>query len=103
MNSKLFWFYISNIGNVLRGGFFRFKTKYIEGFPVPNLNKSNENIVKSINMLVDRILYCKKKNPNIDTSMEENEIDSLVYHLYDLTYDEVKIIDPKIPIKRDTY
>lgn len=103
LNSKLFWFYISNIGNVLRGGFFRFKTKYIEGFPVPNLNKSNENIVKSIDILVARILYSKKKNPNIDTSMEENEIDSLVYHLYGLTYDEVEIIDPEIQIKRDTY
>lgn len=87
----------------MRGGFFRFKTKYIEGFPVPNLNKSNENIVKSIDILVARILYSKKKNPNIDTSMEENEIDSLVYHLYGLTYDEVEIIDPENQIKRDTY
>lgn len=103
LNSKLFWFYLINTGYVLRGGFFTFKTKYIEGFPVPSLNKSNEYIVKSIDILVTRVLYSKKKNPNIDTSMEENEIDSLVYHLYGLTYDEVEIIDPKIQIKRDTY
>lgn len=32
-----------------------------------------------------------------------NIIDNIVYHLYDLTYDEVLIVDPKTPITRDEY
>ena len=33
----------------------------------------------------------------------EQQIDLIVYHLYNLTYDEVLIIDPEIPISRDEY
>ena len=31
------------------------------------------------------------------------EIDHIVYHLYDLTYDEVLIVDPNTPITRKEY
>jgi hypothetical protein len=43
--------------------------------------------------LVDKILAAKKQNPQADTSEWENEIDRLVYRLYDLTEEEVKIIE----------
>jgi hypothetical protein len=42
---------------------------------------------------VDKILAAKKQNPQTDTSEWENEIDELVYRLYDLTEDEIKIIE----------
>ncbi|SFN24967.1 Eco57I restriction-modification methylase domain-containing protein [Salegentibacter flavus] len=35
LNSKLFWFYLSNTGNVLRGGYIGVKRKVLEPFPVP--------------------------------------------------------------------
>lgn len=35
LNSSLLWFYLQNTGAVLRGGYFRFKTKYLEPFPLP--------------------------------------------------------------------
>ncbi|BCY28970.1 Eco57I restriction-modification methylase domain-containing protein [Flavobacterium okayamense] len=37
LNSKLLWFYLSSTGYVLRGGFFTFKTKYLEPFPLPKI------------------------------------------------------------------
>ena len=37
LNSSLFWFYLQSTGAVLRGGYFRFKTKYLEPFPLPKL------------------------------------------------------------------
>lgn len=46
---------------------------------------------KQIEKLVDEIL--KKKKANHDTTSLEKEIDVLVYKLYELTYDEVKIVD----------
>ena len=34
---------------------------------------------------------------------DEEQIDLLVYHLYNLTYDEVLIVDPETPITREEY
>jgi len=46
--------------------------------------------------LVDQILAAKKENPRADTSHWEREIDIIVYKLYNLTYEEVEIIEPQI-------
>jgi hypothetical protein len=43
--------------------------------------------------LVDKILAAKQQNPQTDTSEWENEIDKLVYRLYELTEEEIKIIE----------
>ncbi|ALO17374.1 Type IIS restriction enzyme Eco57I [Salinivirga cyanobacteriivorans] len=36
LNSSIFWFYLSNTGNVLRGGYIGVKRKVLEPFGVPN-------------------------------------------------------------------
>ena len=43
--------------------------------------------------LVDRILEAKKLDPQSDTSVLEAEIDRLVYDLYGLTEDEIRIVE----------
>jgi len=35
LNSSVMWFFLKTTGYVLRGGFFTFKTKYLEPFPLP--------------------------------------------------------------------
>ena len=45
----------------------------------------------------------KKKKSNQDTTSLEKEIDVLVYHLYELTYDEVKIIDKDFWLSDEEY
>ncbi len=48
LNAKLLWFYLSNTGTVLRGGYFRFKTKYLYPFPLPGVpSDPNPYIEKS--------------------------------------------------------
>jgi hypothetical protein len=42
---------------------------------------------------VDKILAHKKANPSSDTTLLESELDHMVYKLYDLTEEEVKIIE----------
>lgn len=61
----------------------------------PPITSSNEPIVKQIEALVDKILAAKKQNLQADTSEWEKEIDKLVYRLYDLTEEEVKIIEER--------
>ena len=48
-----------------------------------------ETIIK----LVDKILSAKRSNPSADTSALEYEIDRLVYQLYGLTDEEIKIVE----------
>ena len=45
----------------------------------------------------------KEESLSNDTSVFEQQIDLLVYHLYGLTYDEVLIVDPETPITREEY
>lgn len=43
--------------------------------------------------IVNEILTLKKQNPQADTVELENQIDALVYQLYELTEEEIKIIE----------
>jgi len=53
----------------------------------------NSSIIKQITTTVKLIIENKKQNPKIDTSDLENQIDQLVYKLYNLTEEEIKIIE----------
>ncbi len=44
-------------------------------------------------ILVDQILAAKQKDPNAKTSALERQIDQMVYNLYGLTEDEIKIVE----------
>ena len=85
LNSKLFWFYLNNTGTVLSGGFFRFKTKYIENFKIIFTNDFNiiQNIEKNVRLA----------NESSITNEFEKEIDKLVYRLYGLNDEEIKYIE----------
>ncbi|KQH15771.1 DNA methyltransferase, partial [Campylobacter coli] len=45
--------------------------------------------------LVDEILKAKEQDKNVNTQELENKINSLVYKLYNLTEEEIKIIENK--------
>jgi type II restriction/modification system DNA methylase subunit YeeA len=66
---------------------------YIENLPIPLITEENEWIAKKIEALVDKIIIAKKQNKNADTSYYEKQIDQLVYKLYNLTEEEIKIIE----------
>jgi hypothetical protein len=99
LNSKLLQYYFGFIGVMTAGGAYTLKAATIEALPIV---VSNEQPIIS---LVNQILDAKKENPQADTSDLENQIDILVYKLYNLTYDEAKIIDPEIEniISREEY
>lgn len=53
-------------------------------------------VQKIISEIVSTIIIKKKNNPQANTKQLEDQIDIMVYKLYSLTYEEVKIIDPEI-------
>jgi len=91
LNSQLFWFFIQNTGYVLRGGYFTFKTDYVLPFPVPEIipNSIYEDIIN----IVDTILERKSKSKNSITLELEKQIDKYIYSLYDITKQEIVIIE----------
>ena len=72
----------------------------LSSIPIPSATKEQQQPIID---LVNTILRTKKENPNSDISVIEQQIDLLVYRLYNLTYDEIKIIDPETAITREEY
>ncbi|GAA7309829.1 class I SAM-dependent DNA methyltransferase [Helicobacter pylori] len=65
----------------------------LETLPIPQITKSNQPTADKIIALVDKILAVKEKDPKANTQELEKEIDALVYQLYNLTDEEIKIIE----------
>lgn len=81
-------------GNLGENGF-RYKKAFLEKLPIPKINSKNEKLANELINLVDEILKTKEQNKNANTQELENKINSLVYKLYNLTEDDIKIIEGK--------
>ena len=92
LNSKLITFWLKHRGK-LQGSNFQIDKEPLLNLPIPPLTPQNQPIANQIVQIVDQILKAKKQNPEADTSQLEREIDQLVYKLYDLTDEEIKIIE----------
>lgn len=92
-NSKLFKFAFSDEFPELQGGTRELRKVFFDKIPVIKLT---ENEQLPFNDLVDKILEAKKANPAADTTNLEAEIDKLVYELYELTPEEIEIIEGKL-------
>ncbi|EIL6660051.1 Eco57I restriction-modification methylase domain-containing protein [Campylobacter coli] len=81
-------------GNLGENGF-RYKKAFLEKLPIPKINSKNEKLANELVSLVDEILKAKEQDKNVNTQELENKINSLVYKLYNLTEEEIKIIENK--------
>ncbi|EHQ8317452.1 Eco57I restriction-modification methylase domain-containing protein [Campylobacter jejuni] len=94
LNSSISKFWIKNNAATLGDGIYGAKI-YIEKLPIPKINSKNQKLVDELINLVDEILKAKEQNKNASTQELENKINSLTYKLYNLTEDEIKIIENK--------
>ncbi|PPJ63492.1 DUF7149 domain-containing protein [Cuspidothrix issatschenkoi] len=90
LNSKLANFYFKLIGKPKDNGFFEANKQFISPIPI---RIADEEYQKNIESLVNQILNAKKSDPNADTTALETEIDQMVYQLYNLTAEEIEIIE----------
>ena len=93
LNSKIINWYNSTIKTNLGDSGSRFYIRDFENIPLPPITATNQPIVEQIEALVDKILAAKKTNHAADTTAWEKEIDQLVYKLYDLTDEEIAIVE----------
>lgn len=100
LNSNLTTFFISKVASCFRGGYFSFGKHSFEHFPLPSSNLNNNEL----NNLVDEMINLNKKLEDCKTPKDEKilklqiaktdeKIDKLVYELYDLTEEEISIIE----------
>jgi adenine-specific DNA-methyltransferase len=90
LNSKLLDFYFFQITAKIAGGRKRYTKQYVEQLPIIEIEKTAQ---KPFEDRVNQILTIKKENPHADTNYLEKEIDQMVYKLYDLTEEEIAIVE----------
>jgi adenine-specific DNA-methyltransferase len=89
LNSKVIFFWLYNRGK-RKGDMLELYLTPLSEIPIP---KDKNNYASKIVKLVENIIEKKKENSEIDTSSLERQIDELVYKLYELTEEEIKIIE----------
>ena len=96
INSSIinYWFEYNYWTTKVSGGYFDLNGNQILSILYP-LDKS---LLDSISLLVDKILYCTNEKDILI-----KEIDKLLYQYYELTYDEILVVDPETEISREEY
>ena len=123
LNSKPIAFWLKHKGK-MQGNLFKIEKENLLNIPIPQITESNKPLCDEIIKCVEKILEIKachtealaevsknteskkdfspfskaqndKADSTLDTSKLESKIDSLVYKLYNLTKDEIEIIDSK--------
>jgi type II restriction/modification system DNA methylase subunit YeeA len=92
LNSRAAKWYFNEISTSSGMGTNRWLKYKIEQLPIKDIPEGKQ---RPFVELVDEILKAKKKNTDSNTAALENEIDKLVYQLYGLTENEIKIVEGK--------
>ncbi|WP_100963384.1 class I SAM-dependent DNA methyltransferase [Helicobacter pylori] len=97
LHSKLITFAFKTFyaGGGLGESGYRYKKAFIERLPIPKITPKNQELARKITDGAEQILKVKEKDPKANTLELEKEIDALVYQLYNLTDEEIKIIEDR--------
>lgn len=89
LNSKLMWWFNLSLSSMIRGGFVRFIAQYMEQLPIVQTGAENKQfIIERVTKILD-----DPESPNV--SKLEEEINEMVSKLYNLTDEEIMIVEGK--------
>jgi hypothetical protein len=90
LNSKLInWYFRNRFDDKhLAGGYISMNTVLLQKIPLCKSKNTNQLVE-----IIDKILSDKRENESNNTTALENQIDQLVYKLYDLTEEEIAIVE----------
>ncbi|TRT89949.1 MAG: class I SAM-dependent DNA methyltransferase [Microcystis aeruginosa Ma_OC_H_19870700_S124] len=86
LNSSIMWWFIQQIASSKQGGFFEFKPMYVSQIPVVDIDNPKK---QAIEYLVKQCLEAKGK----EVKELETKINQIVYELYGLSEEEIRIIE----------
>ena len=92
LNSRLNTYYFSKFisSDTLQGSYSSIYPEDIRVIPIKDISLEKQTPLVDI---VDEIINLKKQNPKADTAILEKEIDQIVYKLYELTEEEIRIVE----------
>ncbi len=90
LNSSLLQWYYSNMFKGDTELFPKIRIAQAKQLPIIKVTAEQQRLIVE---LIDKILAQKQSSPDADTSSLENEINKLVYQLYNLTPEEIAIIE----------
>jgi galactitol-specific phosphotransferase system IIB component len=92
LNSKFLTYYFRNKfkDKHLAGGYLAINKSNIEELPLVEIPASDQ---RTLAKLAEKIHFAKKEDPLANTSKEEKSIDNIIYRLYGLTAEEVRVIE----------
>ena len=107
LNSRLLFWYLKRISNRFRGGWITCTKQYVGKLPIRTIDFSDptektrhEQMVKLVEQMLDlHKQLAEAKEPQTKTVLQrqiettDRQIDRLVYELYELTEDEIKIVE----------
>jgi len=106
LNSCLLDNYLKNISTTFRGGFFSYARRFIEKLPIRDIDFTNVvdveyhdkivTLVKNMLSLQNHLIETKTPNEKImykrQIDATVDQINKLVYELYNLSEDEINIV-----------
>jgi hypothetical protein len=93
LSSRLHEWYFRHTGRMFDSGGYMCKVDSISAFPVPKITKNNNKIKQSIESAVDEVINIKGENSDADTTQMEKKVDQLIYQLYNLTNEEIRLVE----------
>ncbi len=107
LNSKLLFWKLKQISNIFRGGWVTCTKQYVQTMPIKSINLSNPTQKTQHDRmvaLVDQMLDTQKRLQAARSEIErkpyqqmadalDKQIDALVYELYEITPEEIKIVE----------
>jgi hypothetical protein len=94
INSKCLNYYFSNFFKNAKELFPKIPIKYLKEVPIKMTDGKISKLAKTIQ---------EKRTEGKNTSALEQQIDHFVYRLFDLSFDEVRIIDPTFQLSSMEY
>jgi hypothetical protein len=98
LNSRLITFWLRRTSSLFRGGYIALNRQYIEDIPLPST--SSTSVVRLVNQMLDLRQQLAATRPGhaktvIERQIEatDTQIDQLVYKLYGLTDDEIRLVE----------
>lgn len=92
LNSKLYYCWLYNRGK-RKGNTLELFLKPLSEIPI---KIGDSNFQRRLTQIVEQIIIIKKKHYSSDISALESEIDKMVYELYSLTQEDIKIVEDSI-------
>jgi type I restriction-modification system DNA methylase subunit len=107
LNSPLLFMYLSSVSTTLRGGYVRFWTQFIEQLPIRTIDFNDpadkarhDQMVSLVQQMLELHKRLQAAHSDQDRQLYQRQIDAtdkqidvLVYELYDLSEDEIKIVE----------